>query len=67
MQNQEATITTKRKEQAQPTIFQIEIILHTTVPFGKDDVKSNVNEQKDVFKLKFPYNDPFGSHRTNCC
>jgi hypothetical protein len=56
---QKATITTKRKEQKEPTTFQIEIILHTTAPFGRVDVKSNVNEQKDVFKLKFPYNESF--------
>ncbi len=56
---QKATITTKRKEQLVPTVFQIEIILHTTAPFSRLDVKSNVNEQKDVFKLKSPYNAAF--------
>ncbi|MFT6994385.1 MAG: hypothetical protein ACJA1P_001118 [Maribacter sp.] len=56
---QKATITTKAKEQKIPTTFQIEIILYTTDPFGMADVKSNVNEQKDVFKLKFPYNETF--------
>jgi hypothetical protein len=52
---QKTTITTKRKEQLVPTVFQIEITLHTTAPFSRVDVKSNVNEQKDVFKLKPPY------------
>ena len=54
-----AIIETKTKEQMEPTIFQIEVILHTTEPFSTADVKSNVNEQKDVFKLKFPYNETF--------
>jgi hypothetical protein len=52
-------VETKTKEQKIPTTFQIEIILYTTDPFGMADVKSNVNEQKDVFKLKFPYNETF--------
>jgi hypothetical protein len=54
-----AILESKTKEQKKPTLFEIEIILYTTDPFGTADVKSNVNEQKDVFKLKFPYSDTF--------
>ncbi|CAN0599182.1 unnamed protein product, partial [Ectocarpus sp. 12 AP-2014] len=52
-------VESKTKDQAEPTKFQIEIILYTTNPFSKLDVKSNVNEHKDVFKLKSPYNASF--------
>lgn len=52
-------VESKTKDQKEPTKFQIEILLHTTNPFSQLDVKSNVNEQKDVFKLKSPYNEAF--------
>lgn len=52
-------VESKTKDQEEPTKFQIEIILHTTNPFSKLDVKSNVSEQKDVFKLKSSYDAAF--------
>lgn len=56
---QVSKVRSKRKGQKEPTEFQIEIILHTTNPFADFDVKSNVNEQKDLFKLKAVYNKDF--------
>ncbi|MFD0799355.1 hypothetical protein ACFQZJ_17925 [Maribacter chungangensis] len=52
-------VESKTKDQKEPTKFQIEILLHTTNPFSQLDLKSNVNEQKDVFTLKSPYNETF--------
>ncbi len=49
------TIEVQPKETADTTLFEIEILLHTTSSFGNEKIKSNVNEQKDIFKLKFPY------------
>lgn len=56
---QSMVVESKTKEQKDPTRFQIELILHTTNPFSSLDVKSNVNEHMDVFKLKLPYNPAF--------
>lgn len=56
---QKIIVESKTKDQEEPTKFQIEIILHTTNPFSSLNVKSNVNEHKDVFKLKLPYNADF--------
>ena len=56
---QMAIVASKTEDQNEPTTFEIEIILHTTNPFSALDVKSNVNEQKDVFKLKSSYNADF--------
>lgn len=39
--------------------YEEEIILYTTESFGNDAVKSNVNEHKDIFKLKHTYNSKF--------
>lgn len=46
----------KTEKQTTPTKFEIDIILETTKSFGNEKVKSNIKEQKDIFKLKFPYN-----------
>jgi hypothetical protein len=56
---QKATISTKRKEHSKATVFEIELILHTTNPFTSANVNSNVNEHKDIFKLKIPYNEAY--------
>src|SRR6056297_183640 len=56
---QKALISTKRKEQTHATVFEIELILHITNPFTSTNVKSNVNEHKDIFKLKHPYNEAY--------
>lgn len=39
--------------------YEQEIILYTTESFGNDKVKSNVNEQKDIFKLEHPYSPTY--------
>lgn len=52
-------IAVKSKRQSTATKFEIEIILQTTQSLGSEEVKSNVNEQKDIFKLKFPYNEAY--------
>jgi hypothetical protein len=56
---QKAIVVSKSKEQLRPTTFQIEIILHTTEPLSQLPVRSNLNEQKDVFKLSFPYHEAY--------
>ena len=56
---QQAVVVSKTKDQERPTTFKIEVIWHTTDPLGQLPVKGNVNEQKDVFKLKIPYNDAY--------
>jgi len=39
--------------------YDIELILMTSEPFGDFNVKSNVNEQKDIFKIDFPYDQSY--------
>lgn len=40
-------------------IFEMSIVLITSNSFGKVKIKSNTNEQKDIFKLKHPYNESY--------
>ncbi len=49
----------KPNDKSEITTFEMEIILYTTKSFGNERVKSNVNEQKDIFKLKHPYNEVY--------
>ncbi|TMM56122.1 carboxypeptidase-like regulatory domain-containing protein [Maribacter algarum] len=37
-------------------VYEMRIILTTSKSFGRNDIKSNVNEHKDIFKLKHRYN-----------
>jgi len=53
------TIEVKPKGATDTTMYEIGIILHTTSSFGNEKLKSNVSEQKDIFKLKFPYNKDY--------
>lgn len=39
-----------------PDVYEMEIILYTPEGFGNEKIKSNVNEHKDIFKLKHPFN-----------
>ncbi len=39
--------------------YEMTIILDTTKSFGDFKVKSNINEHKDIFKLKYPYNSEY--------
>lgn len=47
------------KENTFRNVFTIEILLTSFHNFGNFDVKSNINEHKDMFKLKFPYNPEY--------
>jgi hypothetical protein len=40
-------------------IFEMSIVLITSNSFGNAKIKSNTNEQKDIFKLKHPYNQSY--------
>ncbi len=42
-------------------VYEMNIILTTSKSFGKKDIKSNVNEHKDIFKLKYRYNADYWS------
>jgi len=53
------TVAVELKEVAKPILFQLDVILHTTSSFGTEKLKSNVNEHKDIFKFKIPYNKVF--------
>ena len=50
------SLEVKTKKHPMPDVYEMEISLYTPDSFGNEDVKSNVNEHKDIFKLKHPYN-----------
>ncbi len=49
----------KDEEEAFHTFFESEDILNSYGHFGKYKVRKNANENKDIFKLRFPYNKSF--------
>ncbi|WP_165747800.1 carboxypeptidase-like regulatory domain-containing protein [Cellulophaga sp. Z1A5H] len=54
-----ATLNVKLKDDPTVHKFEMEIVLYTKESFGNEDVKSNVNEQKDIFKIKMKYDKDF--------
>lgn len=40
-------------------LFELSLVLMTSKSFGTKNIKSNTNEQKDIFKLKHPYNESY--------
>ncbi len=46
----------KTEKHPMPDVYDVEITLYTPESFGNEKIKSNVNEHKDIFKLKHPYN-----------
>ena len=52
-------VEVKNHEETFQTFFESEDILKSYGHFADMKVKKNVNENKDVFKLDFPYNDGF--------
>ena len=52
-------VETIDKDQTFKNIFTVEIIMTTFDNFGNFEVKSNINEQKDMFKLNYPYDENF--------
>lgn len=54
-----STVEVTNKEENFQTFFESEDILKSYEHFSAMKVKKNVNENKDVFKLDFPYNKDF--------
>lgn len=54
-----STVEVTNKEETFQTFFESEDILKSYEHFSAMKVKKNVNENKDVFKLDFPYNKDF--------
>ncbi len=52
-------IEVKGKNNSFTDIFEMSIVLLTSSSFGKEDITSNTNEQKDIFKLKHKYNPSY--------
>ncbi|MGF1557964.1 MAG: carboxypeptidase-like regulatory domain-containing protein [Flavobacteriaceae bacterium] len=52
-------VETIDKDKTFKTFFTVEIIMTTFDNFGNFEVKSNINEQKDMFKLNYPYDETF--------
>lgn len=56
---QYAIVEAMDKKKSFRNVFTIEILLTTHDNFGAFPVKSNINEHKDMFKLKHPYNPEY--------
>ncbi|MFS4416291.1 hypothetical protein [Maribacter sp. 2307ULW6-5] len=54
-----AVVVVQRERQKWPSFYQMEIILHVTAPHSDPNIKSNVNEHKDLFKVRAPYDQAF--------
>jgi hypothetical protein len=54
-----AILDIKLKDHPMVHKFEMEIVLYTKQSFGNEDVKSNVNEQKDIFKINAKYDKDF--------
>ena len=54
-----SVVEVKNLEETFQTFFESEDILKSYKHFSDMDVKKNVNENRDVFKLNFPYNENF--------
>ncbi|ASV31225.1 hypothetical protein CJ263_13935 [Maribacter cobaltidurans] len=50
------SLEVKTEQHPMPDVYDMEITLYTPESFGNEKIKSNVNEHKDIFKLKHPYN-----------
>lgn len=53
------SLEVKTEKHPAPDVYEIEITLYTPDSFGNEKVKSNVNEHKDIFMLKHPYNEAY--------
>lgn len=53
------SLEVKTENHPMPDVYEMEITLYTPESFGNEKVKSNVNEHKDIFKLKHPYNEAY--------
>lgn len=54
-----AAVEITDKESSYKNIYSYDVIMTTFDNFGDYEVKSNINEHKDIFKLKFPYNPEY--------
>lgn len=54
-----AVIEVTDKDKTFKNVYTIEIIMNTYDNFGDFEVDSNINEQKDMFKLKYLYDEAF--------
>ncbi|PIB29813.1 hypothetical protein [Maribacter sp. 4G9] len=53
------SLEVKTEKHPMPDVYEMEITLYTPESFGNEKIKSNVNEHKDIFMLKHPYNEAY--------
>ncbi|MGB5555403.1 MAG: hypothetical protein WBM83_12140, partial [Flavobacteriaceae bacterium] len=54
-----ARVETTNESKSFVSFYDVELILTTSENFGDFAVKSNVNEQKDIFKIDYPYDETY--------
>lgn len=57
--NRNAKIEVSGQNNSFTDVFEMSLVLVTSNSFGTQIIKSNTNEQKDIFKLKYPYNETY--------